>query len=128
MNWNVWEFWIDGGCRGDHASGNREACGSISDGKSVERYQFAKARTNNEAEYMALSELLGNLLSKRVYAPNPPTIFTDSQLIFGQLTQGSKVRAKNLLALHNEAALLLRRTGAKLIWVPRDQIVKQLGH
>ena len=43
---------------------------------------------------MALSVLLGNLLSKRVYAPNPPTIYTDSQLMFGQLTQGSKVRAK----------------------------------
>ena len=74
----------------------RKPRSGISDGKSVERYQFAKARTNNEAEYMALSVLLGNLLSKRVYAPNPPTIYTDSQLMFGQLTQGSKVRAKNL--------------------------------
>ena len=45
---------------------------------------------------MALSVLLGNLLSKRVDALNPPTIYTDSQLMFGQLTQGSKVRAKNL--------------------------------
>ena len=86
MNWNVSEFWIGGGCRGNHASGNRQAYGSISDGKSVERYQFAKARTNNEVEYTALSVLLGNLLSKRVDAPNPPTIYTDSQLMFGQLT------------------------------------------
>jgi hypothetical protein len=29
-----------------------------------------------------------------------------------QLTQGSKVKAKNLLALHEEAALRLRKTGA----------------
>ena len=129
MNWNASEFWVDGGCRGNHAHGEREAYGSISDGKTVERFQFANAHTNNEAEYMALSELLRNLLSNRVDPQKPQTrIYTDSQLVFGQLTQGSKVNAKNLLALHDEAASQLRRIGANLVRVPRNQIVKQLGH
>ena len=129
MNWNASEFWVDGGCRGNHAHGKREAYGSISDGETVERLQFRNAHTNNEAEYMALLVLLVNLLSNRVDARKPQTnIYTDSQLMVGQLTQASKVRAKNLLALHDEAALRLQRTGAQLIWVPRNQIVKQLGH
>jgi len=129
VNWNASEFWVDGGCRGNQAHGKREAYGSISDGESVERLQFANARTNNEAEYMALSALLGKLLSNRVDPRKPQTnIYTDSLLVVGQLTQGSKVKAKNLLALHDEAALRLQKTGANLVWVPRNQIVKQLGH
>ena len=87
------------------------------------------ARTNNEAEYMTLSVLLGKLLSNRVDPRKPLTkIYTDSQLVVGQLTQGAKVRAKNLVALHDEAASRLQRTGASLIWVPRPEIVKRLGH
>lgn len=78
---------------------------------------------------MALSVLLGNLLSNRVDPRKPQTkIYTDSQLVVGQLAQGSKVKAKNLLALHDEVTSRLRKTGAKLIWVRRNQIVKQLGH
>ncbi len=129
MNWDASEFWVDGGCRGNQAHGKREAYGSISDGETVERVQFANAHTNNEAEYMALLALLGNLLDNRADPRKPQTnIYTDSQLVVGQLTQGSKVRAKNLLALHKEAALRLRKIGAKLIWVPRPEIVKRLGH
>jgi ribonuclease HI len=129
LNWNASEFWIDGGCLGNQAHGRRQAYGSISDGRTVERFQFTDARTSNEAEYKALSTLLGNLLNKRVDPRKPPTsIYTDSQLLVGHLTQGEKVRAKNLLALHGEAALGLRKTQAKLIWVPREQIVERLGH
>ena len=129
LDWNASEFWIDGGCLGNQAYRKREAYGSISDGRTVERFQFADARTNNEAEYKALSTLLENLLNNRVDPRKPPTsIYTDSQLLVGHLTQREKVRAKNLLALHGEAALGLRKTEAKLIWVPREQIVKRLGH
>jgi ribonuclease HI len=129
VNWDASEFWVDGGCLGNQAYGKRKAYGSISDGAAIMRVQFANARTSNEAEYMALSLLLGNLLSHRVDPQKPQTnIYTDSLLVVGQLTQGSKVKAKNLLALHDEAALRLQKTGANLVWVPRNQIVKQLGH
>jgi len=129
LNWNASEFWVDGGCRGNQAHGKREAYGSISDGTTVERLQFPNYHTNNEAEYMALLVLLVNLLSNRTDPQKPQTrIYTDSQLMVGQLTQSWKVDASNLLALHNEVALRLRRTGAKLIWIPRPEIVKKLGH
>ncbi len=127
LNWNAPEFWIDGGCLGNEAHGKREAYGSISDGETVERFQFTDARTNNEAEYLTLLASLKNILMNRT-DPNGPMIYTDSQLVAGQLTQGSKVKAKNLLALHDEGALRLAKTGAKLIWVPREEIVKRLGH
>jgi ribonuclease HI len=61
VNWNASEFWVDGGCRGNHANAKREAYGSISDRETVERFQFPNAHTNNEAEYMALLVLLVNL-------------------------------------------------------------------
>lgn len=128
MNWNAAEFWIDGGCLGNNdAHGKRNAYGSISDGKAIMRRRFAKARTNNEAEYMTLLASLKNILMYRT-DPNGPMIYTDSQLIVGQLTQGSKVKAKNLLALHEEAALLLTKTKAKLVWLTRLKIVEKLGH
>lgn len=129
MNWNASRFWIDGGCLGNEAHGKREAYGSISDGRTFERFQFADAQTNNEAEYRILIALLGNLLHDRVDPEKPQTdIYTDSQLLVGQLTQGWKVKANNLLSLHKEAASGLRKTGARLIKVPRDQIVEKLGH
>ncbi len=107
VNWNAPEFWVDGGCLGNNdAHGKREAYGSLSDGKTIMRRRFAKARTNNEAEYMTLLAALKNMLMNRTDL-NGPTIFTDSQLMVGQLTQGSKVKATNLVALHDEAALLL---------------------
>lgn len=124
MNWSAAEFWIDGGCRGNHANGRRQAYGSISDGTNTLRLKFPKARTNNEAEYLTLAALLQNLPSNR-----PQTkIYTDSKLLVDQLSGTSKVKASNLLRLHDDVAPRLRSTGAKLIWVPRPEIVKQLGH
>lgn len=129
MNWNATEFWIDGGCLGNEAHGKREAYGSIGDGRTVERLQFADARTNNEAEYKVLIALLDKLVRNRVHPQKPQTIiYTDSQLVVGHLTHSTKVRARNLVPLYGEAVLGLRKTAAKLIWVPRDQIVKKLGH
>lgn len=129
VNWNASEFWIDGGCRGNQAHGRREAYGSISDGKIVQRVQFPNARTNNEAEYRILSLLLEKLLNNRADPRKPETkIYTDSNLVVGHLMQNSKVRARNLLPLCNEVAPRLRRTGANLVWVPRSEIVKRLGH
>lgn len=129
VNWNASEFWIDGGCLGNQAHGKREAYGSISDGETVKRLRFPTASTNNEAEYMVLSVLLDNLLSNRLDPTKPQTsIYTDSQLLVGQLTQGWKVNADNLLSLHKESASKLRRTGATLTKIPRPEIVKRLGH
>ncbi len=129
MNWNASEFWIDGGCLGNEAHGRREAYGSISDGEAVERFQFVDAQTNNEAEYSVLLVLLRKLPDSHDGPQKLQTcIHTDSRLLFGQLTQGWKVKAQNLLPMHEKAAMQLRRTGANLIWTGRPEIMKRLGH
>ena len=75
---------------------------------------------------MALLTLLENLVGNRVDPQKQRTrIYTDSQLVVGQLTQGSKVNAENLVTLHKKAALLLSRTGAVLTWIPRTEIVRR---
>jgi ribonuclease HI len=93
------------------------------------RVQIAEARTNNEAEYMVLSVLLDNLISNRVDPTKPQTsIYMDTKLVVSQLTEDWKIEVDNLVPLYKEAAMRLRRTGAKLTWIPRPEIVKQLGH
>ncbi len=52
----------------------------------------------------------------------------DTKLVVSQLTEDWKIEADNLVPLYKEAAMRLRRTGAKLTWIPRPEIVKQLGH
>ena len=106
----------------------RKPPGSISDGKSVERYQFAKARTNNEAEYGSVSAARKSPKQAGLRAKSSDYLHRFATNVRPVNARFESQSEKSLLALHNEAALRLRRTGAKLIWVPRDQIVKQLGH
>jgi len=129
MNWNASKFWIDGGCLGNEGYGVRKAYGSISDGETIVRLQFADARTNNEAEYRILIALLEKLIRNRVHPQKPQIeIYTDSQLVVGHLREGAQVRAKNLVPLHRKATSFLQKTGARLVWISRDQIVEKLGH
>ena len=117
-------FWADGGCRFQDSSGRRRECyGSYSDGASVQRFNFPTANTSNEAEYRTLIELLSTLKVGAV-----PTIRIDSKLVVGQLTRGWRVRAENLKPLHRQAKEFLRSRKARLVWVPRKQIVARLGH
>ena len=56
-------------------------------------------------------------------------VHTDSQLMVGQLTQGWQVKAANLRPLVNEAGSLVQAFGrCDLVKVPRDEIVRVLGH
>lgn len=69
--------------------------------------------TNNQAEYTALIEAL-----KQVNKEGE-TVFTDSQLVAGQLTANWKVKAEKLRPFVEEAKKLLEEKKAKLIWVRR---------
>jgi len=71
--------------------------------------------TNNEMEYTALIHALSDPRADRA------TIYTDSQLLVGQLTQGWKVNAEHLRPLNERARALLAQRKATLIWVPRGQ-------
>jgi ribonuclease HI len=90
--------------------------------------------TNNEAEYRtviaALKDLLGRIQKAgRSAVAYSLLVYTDSQLIVGQVTQGWQVKAANLRPLIDETRSLLKAFGrADLVKVPREEIVRVLGH
>ena len=90
--------------------------------------------TNNEAEYRTLIAALKDLLGRIQKAGRSPAaysvlVYTDSQLIVGQVSQGWQVKATNLRPLIDEVKTLLKAFGkADLVKVPRDEIVRVLGH
>ena len=90
--------------------------------------------TNNEAEYRTLIAALKDLIGRITKAGKSPAKYsvvvqTDSQLLVGQLTQGWQVKAANLRSLVDEARSLVQTFGrCDLVKVPRDEIVRVLGH
>jgi ribonuclease HI len=90
--------------------------------------------TNNQAEYVALISALVDLRGRIERAGKSPhsysvVVHTDSQLLVGQLTQGWQVKAANLRSLVDEAAMLIQAFGrCDLVKVPRDEMVRVLGH
>ena len=70
--------------------------------------------TNNEMEYLALIRSLREV-------NEPHHIFTDSQLIFGQVNLNWRVNLPHLIPLRNEARSLLLQKGCVLTWIPREQ-------
>jgi ribonuclease HI len=127
---------VDGGSRGNGAA--NEGYGSYvlstRDGrKETIRLDLGTA-TNNEAEYQTLIAALKDLSGRIQRAGKAPSgysllLHTDSQLMVGQLTQGWKVKAANLRPLVDEATSLMQAFGrCDLVKVPRDEIVRVLGH
>jgi ribonuclease HI len=90
--------------------------------------------TSNEAEYVALISALVDLRGRIERAGKSSSAYsllvhTDSQLLVGQLTQGWQVKAANLRPLADEARALMQAFGrCDLVKVPRDDIVRILGH
>ena len=102
--------------------------------KQLVRLDFGRGITNNEAEYLILIAALKDLVGRIQRAGKSPSGFTllvhtDSQLMVGQLTQGWKLKAANLRPLVHEAAALIQAFGrCDLVKVPREEIVRVLGH
>lgn len=123
------EYYVDGGCRGNHARGERQAYGSYcGTDLAATHFDLPAAQTNNEAEYLSLIRLLEHLRDAGDDAPRAITIYTDSNLMVGHLMVGYKVKAPNLRALVEEARVLLIQVGAVLEWREREEIVWHLGH
>ena len=126
----------DGGSLG-HGSENRGYGSyqlSARDGQKQTIRLDLGAATNNEAEYQTLIAALRDLVSRISRAGMSPSdysllIHTDSQLVVGQSTQGWKVKAANLRPLVDETVSLVQAFGRyDLVKVPRDEIVRVLGH
>jgi probable phosphoglycerate mutase len=117
---------------GNHGYGSYQL--SNRDGrKEAVRLDLGTA-TNNEAEYRTLIAAMKDLVGRIRRAGKCPSdysllIHTDSQLVVGQLTQGWQIKATNLRPLADEAKGLMQAFGhCDLVKVPRDEIVRILGH
>jgi len=64
--------------------------------------EASEKATNNFAEYMAFINALKEA-KRRGWNEDNVTVFTDSQLLHGQLELGWKVKSTNLLAIHKRA-------------------------
>ena len=131
--------WCDGGCSNNgtqQARGYASYCLETRSGhKQVVRLtDLPGVTTNNQAEYVALISALVDLRGRIERAGKSPrsysvVVHTDSQLLVGQLTQGWQVKAANLRPLVDEATALIQTFGrCDLVKVPRDEIVRVLGH
>ncbi|NLF12218.1 MAG: reverse transcriptase-like protein [Anaerolineaceae bacterium] len=88
----------------------------------------------NEAEYRRLIAGLKDLAGRIQRVGKAPAdysllVHTDSQLMVGQVTRGWQVKAANVRPLVDEAKGLVQAFGrCDLVKVPRDEIVRVLGH
>ena len=139
MSDHLYRIWADGGAL---QNGTRDAQGYASyllesrTGKRqiVRLNDLPGVTTNNEAEYVALLSALVDLRGRIERAGKSPhsysvVMHTDSQLLVGQLTRGWQIKAANLRPLVDEAKSLMGAFGCcDLVKVPRDEIVRVLGH
>lgn len=96
-----------------------------------ERVESREHSTNNEAEYLALLDALQCAMNAE-----PGTrviIHSDSQLIVNQFNGKFTVGQPHLKVLcraAQDAAEFLRQAGVEVevVWVPRKENVKRLGH
>ena len=102
--------------------------------KQMVRLEFGRGVTNNEAEYQTLIAGLKDLVGRIERAGKSASdysllVHTDSQLMVGQVIQGWQVKAAHLRPLVDEAKGLVQAFGrCDLVKVPRDEIVRVLGH
>jgi ribonuclease HI len=106
------KIWVDGA--GAPLEGQKAKACVVFEDRDVKVTRYERG-TNNEMEYTALIHALSDPRSEGA------TIYTDSQLLVGQLTKGWKVRAANLAPLNERARALLLQRKATLVWVPREE-------
>lgn len=106
------KVWIDGA--GISLLGQKAKTCVLFEGSEPIMAQYDQG-TNNEMEYEALIQALSDDRSEGA------TVYTDSELVVGQVTQGWKVKADNLRPLIAQARTLLKKRRASLVWVRRDQ-------
>lgn len=110
------KIWVDGA--GALFEGQKASIAFVSE-DGAENIKELGRMTNNEAEYLAVIEALKTF-------PKGCTIYSDSQLVVGQLTKGWKVKSKNLLPYFKEAMNLMSEKQATLVWIPRKD--NRAGH
>lgn len=98
------------------------------------RIEYPGQTTNNEAEYMTMLEGLRSILARLQQESRDPAtvtieVFSDSKLVVEQVSGRWKVRQAHLRPFKDEALRLLSQFSTwKLIWQPRSESVRLLGH
>jgi len=98
------------------------------------RLDYPGQTTNNEAEYMTMLHGLRAILQELEETGSDPktvgiNVLSDSKLVVEQVSGRWKVRHAPLRPFHSEAQALLSRFGNwRLIWQPRLESVRLLGH
>lgn len=83
------------------------------DGKIIKE-KFTEKRTNNEMEYEALIRALQ-------FAEKGDIIYTDSQLVVGQVMKGWRITKEHLFPLAMKAKKLRNEKHIPIIWIPRKE-------
>ena len=130
---NKIDVYSDGGAKHNGNPEKREAYGSYKIIANDFEYHKKKEKysneSNNQAEYIALINALKYVKNNVKNKPSKSIIaFVDSQLIIGQISQNWQVKAEHLKPLQEEASVLVKELNVKLVKVPREVLVKELGH
>lgn len=126
----VVHLYVDGGVMGSKNPGDGVYWSVAQDLESghtkilVARHESYEYRTNNEAEYLAL--IAGLKQASRL--DGPVTIHSDSKLILNQFNGVWKIKMAHLKKLWNRARSEARRLDVQVVWAPRKENVRRLGH
>ncbi len=127
---------FDGGSRGNPGPGYGSYVLTRTDTgeQRLERVDFGRRMTNNEAEYETLIVALEDLLAELDRLGHRPHQFDieirgDSRLVIDQVTGRWKARDPRMARYRDNARRLLSRFGAShLVQHPRAESVAILGH
>ena len=111
--------YFDGASRGN--PGLAGAGAWISDANNLNIWENSISlgkKTNNEAEYLALIDLLRELYKRGIKRAE---IRGDSKLVIEQMSNRWKVREPRLIELCRQAKLLSAEMFIKYQWIPREQ-------
>lgn len=104
------KIWVDGsGWNGKES----RWCVAFEDGRILKK-SIEERRTNNEMEYFALIKALE-------MCDKGDVIYSDSQLVVGQVTKGWRITKEHLFPLVMKAKKLIEEKEAKLEWIPREE-------
>jgi len=127
---------FDGGSRGNPGQGyGSYALRRNEDGRlRKRRLRLGDQVTSNQAEYQTLIAALEDLIDTIHKAGRSPRDFSveirgDSRLVMHQLDGSWKTKSLNLMELRDRVEDLMTQMGSvELVWQPRNESVRILGH
>ena len=127
---------FDGGSRGNPGQGyGSYALRRNEDGRlRKRRLRLGDQVTSNQAEYQTLIAALEDLIDTIHKAGRSPRDFSveirgDSRLVMHQLDGSWKTKSLNLMELRDRVEELMTQMGSvELVWQPRNESVRILGH